>query len=150
MSLSTLLCISQHDSSVCNLPSKPHSSLDAHTVYWQQITLSRVKGQYSGGKTQGSMCSGTVVSVSIHIVPAAASLYGAGLEGRRVSLQRRTSSINRKPSTLTDLFPSYDETRGKKQAAMLPGIKQPEALAMPLREATATAKSSEEVQQILM
>ena len=83
-------------------------------------------------------------------MPAAASLYGAGLEGRRVSLQRRTSSINRKPSTLTDLFPSYNETRGKKQPAMLPGIKQPEALAMPLREATATAKSSEEVQQILM
>ncbi len=74
----------------------------------------------------------------------------AGLEGRKVSLQRRTSSIARKPSTLTDLFPSFQETRGKKQASMLPAIRQPEELAVPLKDATAAAKSSQEVQQILM
>ena len=73
-----------------------------------------------------------------------------GLEGRRVSLQRRTSSIERKPSTLTDMLPSFDETRGRKQKHVLPAIQQPNELSVPLKEATATAKSSQQMQQIFM
>ncbi|KAA6428312.1 MAG: hypothetical protein FRX49_01908, partial [Trebouxia sp. A1-2] len=79
-----------------------------------------------------------------------ASTSLACLEGRRVSLQRRTSSIARKPSTVTDMFPSFDETRGRKQKHMLPAIQQPYELSVPLKEATATAKSSQQMQQILM
>ena len=75
-------------------------------------------------------------------------IHPAGLEGQKVSLQRRTSIIARKPSTLTHLFPTFNETRLMKQT--LPAIIQPEELIMPLRDATAKAKTSEEVQNILM
>ena len=72
-----------------------------------------------------------------------------GLEGRRLSLQRRTSSIARKPSSLTEMFPSFDETRGKKQMHVLPTIRQPDELSVALKEATATADSSQQMQQML-
>ena len=74
----------------------------------------------------------------------------AGLEGRRVSLQRRTSSIARKPSTLTDLFPTFNETRAGARPGPLPAIPQPQELTIPLNQATAAARTSQEVQQILM
>lgn len=74
----------------------------------------------------------------------------AGLEGRRVALQRRTSSIARKPSTLTDLLPTFHETRGKVRSGPLPAIPQPLELSVPLKEATAAARSAQDVQQILM
>ena len=77
-------------------------------------------------------------------------LLCAGLEGRKVALQRRSSSINRKASTVTELFPSFAETRVKKQSAVLPAIKQPGELAVPLREATAAAKDAVQMQQILI
>ena len=77
-------------------------------------------------------------------------LLCSGLEGRKVALQRRSSSINRKASTVADLFPSFAETRVKKQTAVLPAIKQPGELAVPLREATAAAKDAVQMQQILM
>ena len=72
----------------------------------------------------------------------------AGLEGRKVSLQRRTSSITRKPSTLADLLPPLSEA--KRQPGSLPAISQPQELSIPLSQATAAARSSQEVQQILM
>ncbi|DBA96423.1 TPA: hypothetical protein ACH3X1_015319 [Trebouxia sp. C0004] len=86
-------------------------------------------------------------STSLACLPLDSS---TGLEGRRVSLQRRTSSIARKPSTLTDIFPRFDETRGRKQKHVLPAIQQSDELSVPLKEATATAKSSQQIQQILM
>ena len=67
-----------------------------------------------------------------------------------MSLQRRTSSIVRKPSSLTDLFPTSDDTRSRKRPGVLPAIAQPQQLLVPLREATAAAKTSQEVQKILM
>lgn len=73
----------------------------------------------------------------------------AGLEGRKVSLQRRTSSIARKPSTLADLMPSFNETRARRQPGPLPAIPPPQELSIPLSQATAAARNSQEVQQIL-
>jgi len=48
------------------------------------------------------------------------------------------------------MFPSFDETRGRKQKHLLPAIQQPNELSVSLKEATATAKSSQQMQQILM
>lgn len=74
----------------------------------------------------------------------------AGLEGRKVSLQRRTSSIARKPSTLTSLLPNFNEGWARRQPGPLPAIPQPHELSIPLSQATTAARSSHEVQQILM
>ena len=74
----------------------------------------------------------------------------AGLEGRSVLLQRRSSSMSKRPSSLISMLPSFEATRPHRHAGALPAVKPPAELSTPLREATALAKTEVQMQDILM
>ena len=62
-------------------------------------------------------------------------------------LQRRSSSMSKRPSSLISMLPSFEATRPQQHRGALPAIKP---LSTPLREATALAKSEVQMQDILM
>ena len=65
-------------------------------------------------------------------------------------LQRRSSSISKKPTSLLNMLPMFESTRPpNKRTDRLPALEQPSELSVPLRDATAAAKTSDQMQDTL-